>query len=199
MMQLRKVINWLAFAFIVIVLAGVFYLGYRTYPMANVLPEPLSDTVFIYDTVFHEIPDSFPYYVERIDSIKYLDEKIIDSIINANKIDTAEILRRYYAEYTYRRSFSDSLITAVLIDTLSQNKVMGHNFSYRLLKPQTTVINKTELLNTSLYVGVGTSTKLNTFNPEIILTYPRGYVGAEYNSINKGFYLKAGVRIWDRR
>ncbi len=199
MTQLHKVINWLAVAFIVIVLAGVFYLGYRTYPMANILPEPLHDTVYIYDTLPHEIPDSFPYYVEKIDSVKYIDKKVIDSIIRANKVDTTEILRRYYAEYTYQRSFNDSLISAVLTDTISQNSLKGHRFTYKLLQPQSVITNKTELLNTSLYIGVGTSVKLNTFNPEILLTYPKGYFGVEYNSINNGFYLKTGVRIWSKK
>lgn len=50
-------------------------------------------------------------------------------------VDTAEILKRFFAVHTYSQTFADSNIVANILDTICQNKISGRSFSYKWIKP----------------------------------------------------------------
>jgi len=54
-------------------------------------------------------------------------------------VDTAAILRNFFAIYTYSQSIVDTNIHAELFDTISQNKILGRKLTYRLIKPVKTI------------------------------------------------------------
>lgn len=54
-------------------------------------------------------------------------------------VDTAQILKNYFAIHTYTQSIEDTMIKAVITDTISQNRITGRRFDYRLVKPIRTV------------------------------------------------------------
>jgi hypothetical protein len=65
--------NWIIVILSLVILTGVFFFGYAMYPKWNPCPQIKSDTIYSHDTIPHLIPDSIPYYIERIDSVKYKD------------------------------------------------------------------------------------------------------------------------------
>lgn len=81
----------------------------------------------------------------------YSDEIVIDTIIQTinvpvpadpiiikdtvpQDVDTMAILQEYYSSYINTRAFGDSLLEITLIDTISQNKIIGSQLYYQLIK-----------------------------------------------------------------
>jgi hypothetical protein len=54
-------------------------------------------------------------------------------------IDTAEILKRFFASYTYSQQIQDSSLRFQIFDSITQNKVVGRRTNYNWLKPVKTI------------------------------------------------------------
>lgn len=186
---------------VVIILTTVFILGYNAYPKFNPT-QTNSDTTFIYDTMPHYIVDSFPYYITRVDSIKYRDQAWTDSVIKANKIDTAELLNDYYALHFLSREWKDSLIYVSLKDVVSENKFYDATFTYQILRPQEVINNVINNYSYSRYLYLGASLNISEIkNSEFALFYAfsRGYAGLGYAPLSGGLSLKGGVALFKLR
>jgi len=154
---LNKTANYIVVGLVLVALAGVFYFGYTMYPKFNKCPQNAPDTVYVHDTVTHVIPDSIPYLVVKHDSIKYRDKVWIDSIVQANKVDTAMILAEFYALHYYTRHWNDTLLSVTQRDVLSENRFIESSFTYKLLRPLqiiNNVNNHYTTYNKYLYVGL---------------------------------------------
>lgn len=150
-----------------------------------------TDTIMVYDTITHVIPVT--EYVYKVDTVYY--PEIVE--IPAD-VDTALILRDYFAIYAYERSWSDSTVFVNFSDTLSRNRIIGSSLlSYKLLKPQTTIINKTEITNYSSYLNIHASSDFGVQYPEIGISFVgrRYSVGAEYAIRQEAFKLSLGYNI----
>lgn len=73
-------------------------------------------------------------------------------------VDTAAIIRDYFTQYVAADTLIDSNLYALIVDTISGNKITGRSFSYRWLKPTTinTIVNNTTIINSKvrLYLGL---------------------------------------------
>lgn len=193
--------NWIMLGMAVVILTGIFFLGYSRYPVWN--PQAISDpdTVLIHDTVPHVIVDSFPYYVVRKDSVLYRDPVWMDSVIQAAKIDTTEmavVFREYYGIHIYERKWADSLISIIVNDTITQNRPENNNFKYTFLKPISIIDNTKTEINYSKYIYLGGSvsipdSKFSNFGTYIAL--PRSFYGLSYMPWQKGVMATAGFKI----
>lgn len=89
-------------------------------------------------------------------------EKPIYIDIPAN-IDTNDILKDYFAQYTYKDTLDlDSLGSIVVIDTIAKNKIQARTWNAKINKY--TVTNEVylkELPRTQLYIGGSVGTELN--------------------------------------
>jgi hypothetical protein len=126
--------------------------------------------------VEHHIVTEYPFYIERIDTI------IIRDTLPAI-IDTAAILQKYFAYYTYSRSWNDSLLSVSLTDVITENKVMDSQFSYRILRPQEIINNTNISYSYSKYIYLGLQSNLfdlrySSFSG--FVAFPRLLVGGGY-------------------
>ena len=154
------------------------------------------DTIRIYDTIIHFIPDTVPFYIVRKDTV----------IINHNIpaiVDTAAILVDYYSIHYYTRDWydinqSDTLIHIRLEDAIMENMPIDNNFSYRYYKPQTVINNVVNNVSYSSYLyGTLILPVPDTKYASLGLSYAsgRGLIGVGYMPFNKGVSLTGGFKL----
>jgi len=193
--------NWIMAGMALIILLGVFWLGYSRYPVWNEIKPGKDSIIYIHDTVPHVIVDTFPFYIIRKDSVLYRDPVWMDSVIQAAKIDTQEmatIFREYYAFHPYERKWADSLISIIVNDTITQNRPENNNFTYKLLKPTTIIDNtKTEIIYSKyIYIGGSVSIPNSEFsNFGLYAALPRTLFGVSYMPWQKGVMATVGFKI----
>ena len=187
---------------LIALLAGAFFGGYKYYSKKNPCPEVVVDTFYIKDTTTHSIPDKPPEYIVRWKDRIVRDKAWIDSIVAANQVDTFNIIADFYDLFIYERAWGDSLITVSLIDTISQNMPIGNVFEYKILRPQQVIEHKA-YFNTNyaryVYLGVDIPATVNSFNPELLYAFRKGYAGIGYHSDQKAISLKVGVKLFQMR
>ena len=107
----------------------------------------ITTTTKIYDSTQHNIP-----------VIIETPEHIIERPIPAN-IDTQKVLQAYFGSAYYSRHFSDSNISATMDDTVTENRLGTGKFTYKLIRPHTTIHSTTTTLqpvapgSTQFFVG----------------------------------------------
>jgi len=182
--------NWIIAILILVVLTGVFWLGYSRYPVCH--PVTVThDTIIKVDTVEHRIIDSFPYYVIRTDSIVYRDTVFRD-------VDTAEILKDYYAIHYYNREWKDSLLTVSLEDAITENKPLSNTFKYQILRPQEIIINTTSVTNYTKYLYIAGTFSVPDAKYSSVGVFgalPATFVGLSYVPFKKGVNVSMGFKI----
>ena len=122
------------------------------------------DTVVEYITV----TKTTPVYVPKI---KYINKINVDTFLVYNPIDTASILADYYSEVYYDDEQNLDSLYLTILDTISQNRIIGRQIKYTLKYPQTTITEKIYINQREFYVGLGgagTFTQLNYFGGEML-------------------------------
>jgi len=165
--------------------------GYKLYPTLHPCPEVSTDTVLVHDTVTHTIPDTIPYYIAGKDSIIY------DTVFK--DVDTAAILKDYFAWHFYTRHWEDSLLSVTLHDVVSQNKFGGNEFTYKILRPQTVITNVVDN-SRSRYIIFGADIPFKTIdhmsvNVDAMFVTSRFYFGIGYNGELNCPTIKGGVTV----
>jgi hypothetical protein len=176
-------------------MVACFVSGCRYHKFRYPCPEPIinTNTVIIHDTIIHEITDSFPYYVQKTDSIVYRDTVLL-------KVDTALILKDYFALHYYTRNWQDSLLQVDLKDVISENKFIENDFRYKILRPLT-IINTTidQSIHYSKYVYLGIDVPIKDlqyaeFN--VLGAFKGFYIGTGYIPQLKSLSFKGGVTLF---
>ena len=181
----------LGFVLALFLIAGVWG-GYKLYPSLHPCNDTAPDTVFVFDTIDHHIPDTIPWYVVKLDTVIYRDTVFKD-------VDTAAILRDYYAPHYYERSWTDSLISVDLKDVIAENRSIDNIFTYKLIKPQQIIVNEPPVIYSRyLTVGAGMpfkSIKDMNLNIDLVYVMPKWYIGIGYNSELNCPTIKGGATI----
>ena len=137
----------------------------------------IRDTIVEYVTIEKE----YPVYVPKV---KYITKVDIDTF--STPIDTAAILSDYYAIKTYEdKQVLDSL-DLTIVDTVSQNQILGRKIAYNFTYPRKTIKETIYLNKRELYFGVGV-----TGNPDQLQ-----YLGGEMvfrNKKRQAYGLGVGV------
>ena len=181
---------------IIIVLAASFFGGWKAHQKFKPCPVIESDTVYVYDTVYHEIPDSFPVYIIKKDTV------IVNHNIPAD-VDTAAILVDYYSIHYYTRDWydinqSDTLIHIRLEDAIMENMPIDNNFSYRYYKPTQVINNVVNNVSYSSYLyGTLILPVPDTKFASLGLSYAsgRGLIGIGYMPFSEGVTVTGGFKI----
>jgi hypothetical protein len=167
--------------------------GCNYYKHRHICPEITTHTVIIHDTLIHEIVDSFPYYVSHTDTIIYSDTII-------QPVDTAAILSDYFAYHVYNRKWQDTLIQVSIRDTITENRFLGNDFKYQILRPQT-IVNYTQdnsvTYNSYFYLGLDL-TLPNMEYAEITAFYAsrKSLIGIGYAPLIKGGSFKIALPLF---
>ena len=122
------------------------------------------DTVVEYITV----TKTTPVYVPKI---KYINKINVDTFLVYNPIDTASILADYYSEAYYDDEQNLDSLYLTILDTISQNRIIGRQIKYTLKYPQSIITEKIYINQREFYVGLGgagTFTQLNYFGGEML-------------------------------
>ena len=187
--------DYFAIAGILLLFAVGFFAGYKVYPTMHKCPQMTQDTLYVYDTTTYVIPDTIPYYIIKYDSIIYRDTVFKD-------VDTAAILKDYYAEHYYTRYWSDTLLLVTQHDVLSQNKFLESEFTYKLLKPRQIIFNTNYVTIYSRYLYFDIELPFKDFKYSttgMTYAFPTGQAGVGYNWGLKSLTVKGGIKIkkWD--
>ena len=180
---------------------GLSFVGGCQYHKKTFKPAvPSVDTVVVFDTVEHHIIDHFPYYITNTDSVI-----IRDTVIQS--VDTAAILKDYFAIHYYTRVWEDTLVKVTIEDAISENRSISSNFKYNLLKPQTIINNSVDnsvTYNKYAYFGVfmpvfpfkvNEISNINYVGLEALMAYPKGYSRVSWQPYTKTFIFGTGVTI----
>jgi hypothetical protein len=192
--DLRNIL--IALSILLLLLVGAFIVGWKTHSKYRPCPTITSDTILIHDTITHTIVDSFPYYVATLDTI-FFPDTILQSI------DTAKILKNYFATFIYNREWKDSLVNVTIEDYISQNRPIHNNFSYKILRPQTIINNNIDnSITYNRYFQVGISDQINDYknlslNAQFIM--PKWYVEYEYIPNINTHTIGVGVTVFKLR
>ena len=193
--------NWIIAGMALIILTGIFFLGYSRFPVWNPQPAGSDSIVYVYDTFDHHIIDTFPFYIIKKDSIKYRDPVWMDSVIQASKIDTTEInkfLRDYFAEHFYNRKWNDTLISINMGDIVTENQIVKSDITYKLLKPISIIDNTSTVINYSKYIYLGGSITIPNAEYSSLGVYgafPKSLFGVSYIPYHPGVMVTAGIKI----
>ena len=106
-------------------------------------------------------------------------------------IDTLAILRDYFSVYRYRWEKQDSNLQWRLNTTISQNKPLVYDLSYKILRPQT-VINNT-YYSKSLLLGL--DVPLYKASPEVFALYSNDKYFGGVGYSKDGFSIKGGIKL----
>lgn len=176
--------------------------GYRTYPHINPCPTITSDTIFVRDTVWYNIHDTITNTIVERDTISV-------PVEIPSEVDTAAILKDYLSVYRYLWEKQDSNISLKLYTTITKNKPINYDLSYKWLKPQQVIVNNidnTITYNRYLYVGATLpvysfkdSVSIATINHiglDAIYAFPKGYIGAEWKPYYNIISAKVGFKLF---
>jgi hypothetical protein len=184
--------KWIFYALgFTVVLMLVFIKGCNHGKKLVKCPTITTTTVVVHDTVVHSIVDSFPYYIQGETKTIYVD-------VPAN-VDTAFILREYFATHEFNRIWQDSLVEVTLKDFISQNKPVDNVFNYKIKRPQQityTTVDNSILFNKYLYVGG--SVPINDVKMSglgLFAAFPTFLIGGQYIPASKGFTVTGAFKL----
>jgi len=174
---MKKYFNSIQSLLIVVLVVVILLMRQCSGPVTPTEPQIIRDTIIEYVTIEKE----YPVYVPKV---KYITKVDIDTF--TTPIDTSAILSDYYAIKTYEdKQVLDSL-DLTIIDTVSQNQILGRKIAYNFTYPRKTVKETIILNKRELYFGVGV-----TGNPDQLQ-----YLGGEMvfrNKKRQAYGLGVGV------
>jgi len=190
--------NLLAVVVAAILLALSFVGGCQYRKKTFKCPEAKSDTLYVYDTIIHNIPDTIPFYIVHKDTV-------IKTVVDYQDVDTMQILDDYFAIHFYTRNWydidtvlKDTLIAITLEDAISQNTPLGNDFSYKYYRPTTVINNVVNNVNYSSYLYGNINLPIpDTKYASVGLSYASGrtLIGVSYLPLTKNFSLTWGFKI----
>jgi len=162
---------------IVVLVVVILLMRQCSGPVTPTEPQIIRDTIIEYVTIEKE----YPVYIPKV---KYVTKVDIDTF--TTPIDTSAILSDYYAIKTYEdKQVLDSL-DLTIVDTVSQNQILGRKIAYNFTYPRKTIKETIILNKRELYFGVGV-----TGNPDQLQ-----YLGGEMvfrNKKRQAYGLGVGV------
>jgi hypothetical protein len=186
-------INKILTGVVILIITGAFIGGCQYGKSKVKCPTISHDTTTIYDTVVHNIVDSFPYYVNHHDTIIY--DHNIPTIV-----DTAKILKDYFATHIFDRKWEDDTLKVNVIDSISKNIPIGNSFKYKIKVPFSTVINTTDnsiTYESYLNIGLGVPIQDASYTDfYLIYNFSKGGFGIGYTPKLKSFEIKGEMNIF---
>lgn len=119
--------------FVSIVALAIYFLFFHKPQSTSIEYRVIRDTIYA-DTVYIPVDNPVPTPPDTFYDVMFVEVPA--------KVDTAEILKKYFAVYSYRDTIrQDSMFSLILDDVVSQNKIIDRKAWYKDLSP--TIINTT--------------------------------------------------------
>lgn len=183
------------YTIIIVVLLILSFIGGCSYHKKTFkCPTSVHDTILTHDTVIHNIPNYYPYYIQGKDSI------IHDTIPRI--VDTTKILQAYFDKHIYLRKWENDTLQVWLLDAITQNRPIEQevNFKYRIKTPFTTIVNTIDnSVHYQKYVTAGLGVPFKdpmSFSLDLTYNAKIGYVGITYTPKLNSFGITGGVTLF---
>ncbi len=184
------------------IIAGVALVAYIIYSLRGC--DNLSkrfnrgnDTVIITNTKVELKVDTFKYgypvYIPKPGKTVYVNIPV--------DVDTAAILKDYFAKKHYPDSLNNADLTVWLSDSITQNSIASRAWKWRINRPEKTITNTVEKTITQYDNGchyyIGGSFQTNKFGigPSINVTQGHINAGISYDLINKSGIFSLTYKI----
>jgi hypothetical protein len=187
---IKKVFNNIQIVLIIILVIALIIKSCNS----NETPKPkvITHTKTEYITVENTIPKYVPRWRTRIDTIYETDSFLIN-------VDTASILKEYYAKYHYYDVQDFDSFKLTILDTVTQNMITSRQIKYTLRYPKITVTEKIYLNEKEFYAGlggVGNSTQLNYVGGEVLYKTKNYKIYGFGGGINQNLKPVVSARIY---
>lgn len=133
--------------------------------------------------------DSIPYPVNVLVPVPY-DSIVVDSFWR--KVDTAEILRKYFIKYVYQDTIRDTSFLAILREVVTQNQIIERKLSVQNLRP-TAVTYTTNTVTAPSRWYAGPTANLGSrmgVGAEILYANNKNAFGLSYDLVNRNVGVK---------
>lgn len=185
-------------AFTIAVLAIAVFLWWKWGPKSC---DPIETIITKTDTI-QQVPDTVTIYKIPPPEIKYRDTTIYETVYKDRDVDTAAILRNYFAKNHYSDISTDRKNYWIKIsDTISQNKIVYRDIQYRDLSPTQIVNNKIIHKQNKVFIGVDMLAGEGYFGviPTVEIKTKEDYLfGIGYDIANNNFQISAKMKIFER-
>lgn len=146
--------------------------------------------VLKYDTVQHQT------------TVNKWHEKVVHDTL-PNKIDTTEIIKKYFSTHYIHRELGDTNITASIEDTVRQNTLIPGKLNYKWLKPErVSYITNTEVVKAKKQIYASafmyTNKGYNAFGLSANFVNNKIIYGAGCDFFNKGVYAQLGFNLYSK-
>lgn len=163
--------------------------------------ETIIETEYVYDTTIVKIETEMPvpYKITITDTI-FVPYNIhtSDTVKIPQIIDTMAILSDYFAIVDYKDTIEDESIKIFLNESISQNRIISRDLSYKWMKP-TEVITYSKETNI-IYGGLAFYQNIPTSTSSILITLnysnEKMYGSVGLDPINRGFKVEAGLKLF---
>jgi hypothetical protein len=153
----------------------------QTAPVVN------TEYKYLHDTVHHTMVLSTPVpYVTTLPA-----DTVIQTVPYIDSAYCKQLAIRYYSRNVYRQTLvDDSILTASLLDTVSENRLLNRKFEFKINRPQTVIVNTmqpAEKQSIRLFVGA-TVTKLPanySVGPSVMLSLRKSALTYTYDFVNR--------------
>ena len=145
-----------------------------------------------YDTIVKSVPTYVPEYRTRV-----ITKTIHDTV--KLTIDTASILKDYFATYAYADTIKADSIDLVIFDTISQNKIISRGIDYSLIYPTTTITKEKTVNKREFYVGfglMGNKSQINYIGSEFMLRTKKKQAYGVGIGLNNEFQPVIGFKMY---
>ena len=124
-------------------------------------PDPVEPTVITKIEVKYDTIET----VKEVYVPKWKTKVVTETEFIPTEIDTAAILRDYYAKYFYSDTLQiDTVGFAVINDTISRNTILARDIRTNILIPTTTITKEIYLNNREFYWGLGLQGRTDQIN-----------------------------------
>lgn len=186
-----KPINYIIIGGVLIAFLATFIGGCKYGRATKRCPVITTTTASEIDTVVHHIYHIWPWYIQSEPDVVYYPVP--------QDVDTAEILKDYFAEHIYNRKWENDTMAVNVTDTIVRNTPTGSGFDYKLKIPFTTVNNSIDnsvTYNRYFLLGLDIPiTAAKYYNVEAIYVTNKWYAGFGYEPEINSVRIKGGISI----
>jgi len=122
-----------------------------------------------------------------------------DTVTNTLSLTTHEkdsILSTFLGVKVFTREFQDTILAAIVTDTVQGNEITGSKFTYQLKKPFVTIL--PEKRKAKLFIGggfLGNSEKVYIYPELTFLSKQNTYISIKYDPVNRLYGVCGGLKI----
>lgn len=164
---------------------------------SNPAKEPKVITNTIVETKYDTIKETIKSYIPIPGPVRY------DTTYLYHDIDTAAILKDYFAEYTYNDTIDRDTVKIYINDKVTKNKIVSRDIKYEILYPTKIITIKEEhyINQREFYIGprlgatISGQTQLSFIGIESVFRSKKNKTFSVAAGVNQNFGIELGLGL----